>query len=154
MQHIGHLYRSCKALVLPVVVAAGISAQDVWNSQTLIKPEAAAKQVRNSSADKPLILFVGFPAMYRGAHIPDAVLAGPASTPAGLAKLKGIASSLPRNGKVIVYCGCCPFVKCPNVKPAYTALRAMGFSQIEVLELDQNFHADWVMKGYPVERPS
>jgi hypothetical protein len=143
-----------KALALAGLLSIGISGQDVWNSQALVKPDQVAKQVRDSSPDKPLVLFVGFPVLYRAAHIPDAVLAGPASTPDGLAKLKNAASTLPRNRKLIVYCGCCPFVKCPNVKPAYRVLREMGFSQIQVLELDQNFHTDWVMKGYPVKKPS
>lgn len=119
-----------------------------------MKPDQVAAEVRASSTDRPLILFVGFPAMYRAAHIPDAVLAGPASTPDGLAKLKNAASTLPRSRRVIIYCGCCPFVKCPNVRPAYKALHEMGFSQIQVLELDQNFHSDWVAKGYPVTKPS
>jgi len=150
----GLLSRSWKALALSAVIFVSIPAQDVWNSEILIKPDAVAKHVRDSSPDKPLILFVGFPVLYRGAHIPDAVLAGPTSTPDGLAKLKSVASNLPRNRKLIIYCGCCPFVKCPNVKPAYRTLHEMGFSQIQILELDQNFHTDWVMKGYPVTRSS
>ncbi len=147
-------YQLWKTLAVAVLISVGMSGQQTWDSQALVKPDQVAKQLRDSSTDKPLILFVGFPVMYRAAHIPDAVLAGPASTPEGLTKLKSVASTLPRNRKVIIYCGCCPFVKCPNVKPAYTALRGMGFSQIQVLELDQNFHSDWVAKGYPVKKPS
>jgi hypothetical protein len=79
----GLLSRSWKALALSAVVFVSIPAQDVWNSEILIKPDAVAKHVRDSSPDKPLILFVGFPVLYRGAHIPDAVLAGPTSTPDG-----------------------------------------------------------------------
>ncbi len=144
----------CKALALSLVLSLSISAQDAWKPEALVQPDQLAKQVRDSSRDKPVILFVGFPVLYRATHIPDAVLAGPASTPAGLAKLKNLASNLPRNRKLIIYCGCCPFVKCPNVKPAYKSLRDMGFSKIQVLELDQNFHADWVLRGYPTKRRS
>ena len=143
-----------KTLAIAVLISISMSGQQVWDSNALVKPDQVAKEVRDSSRDKPLIVFVGFPVLYRAAHIPNAVLAGPASTAEGLAKLKSAAANLPRNRKVIIYCGCCPFVKCPNVKPAYTALRKMGFSQIEVLELDQNFHTDWVAKGYPVTKPS
>lgn len=143
-----------KTLVIAVLISVSMWGQEVWDSHAVVKPDQVAKEVRDSSPDKPLILFVGFPVLYRAAHIPDAVLAGPASTPEGLAKLKSAAARLPRNRKLIIYCGCCPFVKCPNVRPAYTALRKMGFSQIEVLELDKNFHSDWVAKGYPVTKPS
>lgn len=148
----GFLSRSWKVLGLSGAILVSIGAQDVSNPRALVQPDQVARQVRESSPDRPLILFVGFPVMYRGAHIPDALLAGPASTPDGLVKLKSVASNLPRNRKLIIYCGCCPFVKCPNVKPAYNILREMGFSQIQILELDQNFHTDWVMRGYPVKR--
>ena len=143
-----------KALAIAGLVSVCISAQDVWPSQALLKPEQLAKQIRGSSPDKPLILFVGFAVLYRAAHIPTAVLAGPASTPEGLARLKSAVSTLARERKLIIYCGCCPFPKCPNVKPAYRALRAMGFAHVHVLEIDENFHTDWVTKGYPVTRPS
>lgn len=147
-------FQLCRTPAIAMLISLGMSGQQVWDSNALVKPDQVAKEVRDSSSDKPLILFVGFPVLYRAAHIPNAVLAGPASTAEGLAKLKSAAANLPRNRKVIIHCGCCPFVKCPNVKPAYTALRKMGFSQIEVLELDQNFHTDWVAKGYPVTKPS
>jgi 3-mercaptopyruvate sulfurtransferase SseA len=42
-------------------------------------------------------------------------------------------------------------VKCPNVRPAYSALKAAGFKNVRVLDIPENFHADWVAKGYPTE---
>lgn len=150
----GYSAARLKALALAALLLTGVSAQETWNPRTLLAPAQIAKQVRDPSPDKPLILFVGFAVMYRAAHIPAALLAGPASTAPGLAQLKGIASGIPRNRRLILYCGCCPFAKCPNVKPAYKILRQMGFSQIQILELDQNFHTDWVEKGYPVIKHS
>lgn len=41
--------------------------------------------------------------------------------------------------------------ECPNVRPAFTALRDMGFTHLRVLMLPNNFAADWVDKHYPVE---
>jgi hypothetical protein len=41
--------------------------------------------------------------------------------------------------------------KCPNLRPAYQALKKLGFTQIRVLDLPTNFHTDWAEKGYPVE---
>ena len=90
--------------------------------------------------------------MYHSVHIPGAILAGPCSKPEGLETLKKTALHLPRSREIVLYCGCCPFVRCPNVKPAYTTLRGMGFSNIKVLELDTNFHTDWVAKGFPIVR--
>lgn len=142
-----------KLLAVLLAISAVAAAQDLWTPESLIKPQQAAKEIHNSS-DKPVVLFVGFPVMYRAAHIPDAVMAGPASTPDGLAKLKAAAAPLSRSQTVILYCGCCPLVKCPNVRPAYKALTAMGFTHVQVIELDQNFHTDWEEKGLPVKKPS
>jgi rhodanese-related sulfurtransferase len=35
---------------------------------------------------------------------------------------------------------------------AYSALKAMGFTQVKALHIADNFGADWADKGYPVER--
>ena len=42
--------------------------------------------------------------------------------------------------------------KCPNLRPAFSALREMGFTKLRVLLLPTSFEKDWVEKGYPVER--
>jgi rhodanese-related sulfurtransferase len=95
---------------------------------------------------------VGFKALFHPGHIPGATMQGPASTPEGLEALRKWAQSLPRDAVVVIYCGCCPLVHCPNVRPAFSALKAMGFTNVRVLELATNFGADWVEKGYPVDR--
>lgn len=143
-------------LLIAQVFLAGASlalagAQTPWNQKDVVQPERAAAELQ-SGADAPAVLFVGFPMLYRGAHIPAAVLAGPCSKPEGIAELKKAVANFPRDRKILIYCGCCPFVKCPNVKPAYAALRDMGFSHVQVLELDTNFHTDWVEKGYPTKK--
>jgi len=53
---------------------------------------------------------------------------------------------------IVLYCGCCPWNHCPNVKPAYDALQAMGFRNLKVLYIANNFGADWVDKGYPTAK--
>jgi hypothetical protein len=52
----------------------------------------------------------------------------------------------------VLYCGCCPWDKCPNVRPAYDALKKMGFLQLKVLRMNQDFARDWVEKGLPTEK--
>ena len=52
---------------------------------------------------------------------------------------------------IVLYCGCCPWGRCPNVGPAYKLLLDMGFTRVKVLYLADNFGADWVNKGFPVE---
>jgi hypothetical protein len=48
---------------------------------------------------------------------------------------------------VVLYCGCCPLQRCPNLKPAFLAVREMGFSTLRVLLLPDDFNTDWIEKG-------
>lgn len=118
-----------------------------------IEPKELAAQLRAKGA-KPAVYYVGFPVMYRGKHIPASIYAGPGSKAEGLEALKAVVAKLPRSQPVVVYCGCCPFDHCPNVRPAVTLLKQMGFTNIKALELPTNLAADWVDHGYPVEEGS
>lgn len=121
-----------------------------WTSADLVQPETLAKAIQAKTA--PKILYVGFPVLYRAAHIPGAVMSGPASKDTGLDSLKTELSKLPKNAEVVLYCGCCPWDKCPNVRPAFKLAREMGFPRVKLLVIPTNMHTDWVAKGYPVEK--
>jgi thiosulfate/3-mercaptopyruvate sulfurtransferase len=60
-------------------------------------------------------------------------------------------AALPKDREIVVYCGCCPYDMCPNIKPALETLRQMGFTKVKALVMPKNFAADWVDQGYPVE---
>jgi thiosulfate/3-mercaptopyruvate sulfurtransferase len=115
---------------------------------SLIQPAELAAQLR-SSAPKPLILQVGFRALYDSAHIPGAEYAGPAREEEGLRHLRERVASLPRDTAIVIYCGCCPWGHCPNIAAAYGTLRQLGFTHVEALYVADNFGSDWVDKGYP-----
>jgi thiosulfate/3-mercaptopyruvate sulfurtransferase len=115
----------------------------------LIQPEQLVKELKEPKSERPIVIHVGFEVLYRGAHIPGAVFAGPASKPQGLEKLRQVASRIPHNHFVVIYCGCCPMTRCPNIHPAYDALRKMGFRRLQVLNLPTDFAHDWVEKGLP-----
>jgi len=100
----------------------------------------------------PLILQVGSHVLYSQAHIPGSEYIGPASSDVGIQQLRKRAESLARSRLIVLYCGCCPWNHCPNVKPAYDALQAMGFRNLKVLYIANNFGADWVDKGYPTAK--
>ncbi len=70
----------------------------------------------------------------------------------GLADIKQWAASLPRTTNLVIYCGCCPFERCPNIRPAFALFRDMGFIRLRVLELHTSFAVDWVDKNYAVEK--
>jgi len=106
----------------------------------------------NSSAPQPLILQVGSRIFFAEAHIKSAQYAGPCSQPAGIKLLENTVASLPKDRFIVLYCGCCPWNRCPNVGPAFKRLNDLGFTNVKVLCLANNFGDDWVAKGYPTDR--
>src|SRR5437763_1770561 len=84
--------------------------------------ERAAKGV------KPAVFMVGPNVLCRSKRIAGAVYAGPGQSAAGIAMLKAALEKLPRDREVVVYCGCCPWDRCPNVKPAMELMKSMGFA--------------------------
>ena len=118
-------------------------------SPQLINPEELLKLLQAPAGEKPLILNVGPSLLYMQAHIPGAEYVGAASTPQGMQSLRARVKSLPKNTFVVLYCGCCPWNHCPNVRPAFGELHKLGFTHVKVLYIADNFGADWVDKGYP-----
>lgn len=132
-----------RLLLLSVLACATFGAADI----DLIQPDQAAKALRGA-----LVIHVGFPVLYRSTHIPDSIFAGPGSKPEGIADLKKAVASQPRTREIILYCGCCPFDRCPNIRPAFAALREMGFTHVRAMALLTNLKTDWIDKGYPIDK--
>jgi thiosulfate/3-mercaptopyruvate sulfurtransferase len=137
------------ALLIPAL-AASARAADPWTPSEIIQPKDLARQLAASQGHR-VILQVGFSRLYKQAHIPGAQYCGPASKPEGLARLKDCAEKIAKSREIIIYCGCCPWKDCPNIRPAFEALRRMGFTNLKVLDIPQDFGQDWVKKGFPVE---
>ncbi len=140
------------AVVLSAIVlsAYAFQASAIPHSQ-LVEPEELAKLV-SAKGEKPLLIHVGFHVLYLQAHIPGSEYIGPARDAGGLEKLRARVKSLPRNTFIVIYCGCCPWDHCPNVKPAHDALVAMGFTNVKVLHVADNIGTDWRDKGYPTTK--
>ena len=127
----------------------GADAPDPWSKNELMEPTELAA-ILNSRRALPHIFCVAFPVLYRQKHISGAVFAGPTSKPEGLADLRAAVASLPKNTAIVLYCGCCPIKDCPNIRPAFQALKELGFTNLRALDLPTNFLTDWDSKGYPV----
>lgn len=152
------------AIVLLAVLCTRAHAQPIsYTSETasawaeipaaeLLQPEELVQILRSSGGEKPLILQVGSHVLYAEAHIPGSEYIGAAGQDAGLQALQERVKGLERNQFIILYCGCCPWNKCPNIRPAYQQLHVLGFTKVKVLYLATNFGADWVNKGYPVAK--
>jgi rhodanese-related sulfurtransferase len=132
-----------------MMVLAGaqkISAQNPenWTSKDLMQPADLAEKIK-SDKDIPVIFSVG-----PGAVIPTSKDIGMVKEKENLETFKQALSSLPKDTQIVVYCGCCPFEHCPNVRPAIDALKQMKFTNYKLLNLSHNVKTDWIDKGYPV----
>jgi len=117
-----------------------------------ISPEELVKLLPSAGKEKPLLIHVGSHVLYAQAHIPGSEYIGPGSSEAEVQQLRKRVESLPRTKFIVLYCGCCPWGHCPNVKPADDALHAMGFTNVKVLYIADNFGTNWVDKGYPTAK--
>jgi hypothetical protein len=163
---IGRIRQFAKNSVLTLVLCAaasrlqaqsGSSLRDSSSALTipqtqLIQPEALRDILKGTGQERPLVIQVGSHVLYAEAHIPGSEYLGPGSQPAGLQALQTRMEAVSRKRSVVLYCGCCPWNRCPNIGPAFAKLQAMGFTAVKVLYLAENFGTDWADKGYPVER--
>lgn len=143
-----HRLFSLMALALVCTCARGASAADF--SMPMLTPEELVKALEAPKRAKPLLFQVGSHMLYVQAHIPGSEYLGAGATAEGIQNLRQRAQRLPKRAAIVLYCGCCPWSHCPNLNPAYDVLRQMGFTNVKVLYMADNFGADWVYKGYPV----
>ena len=123
-----------------------LSKNVVWTPSDLIEPGDLAATINKPGVTQPVIFNVGAVEDIKGAvHI------GAANNADNLKKLNKLAERLPKSKTVVVYCGCCPFGKCPNVAPAFQALKKQGLTQVKVLNLTANLKTNWTAKGYPLD---
>ena len=134
------------AILFSSVTRALPQTDDPWTDKQLKDPAVLAFALTDSKASRPVIFNIGPVDQIKGA-----IAIGPASAPANLDKLKKQLAKLPRDKEVIIYCGCCPFRRCPNVRPAFELLKQMKFTNAKLLNLPSSLKEDWISKGYPME---
>ena len=137
------------AAVFTIGAYAGAAGGDIPGG-SVVQPQELAQALK--SGEKPVILYVGPKQFYVQAHIPGAEDMGAVGQPEGMAKLRARAARLPKDGSVVVYCGCCPWDRCPNIRPAFAELKKLGFSKVRVLYIEKGFGVDWAEKGLPVAK--
>jgi hypothetical protein len=117
-----------------------------WTDKQLKDPAVLAAAIADPKAPRPLIFNIGPVQQIKGA-----IAIGPANKSANLEKLKQQLAKMPKDKEVIIYCGCCPYSRCPNVRPAFELLQKLKFKNAMLLNLPSNLKDDWISKGYPLE---
>jgi hypothetical protein len=135
------------AAILFASITRALPQSDVpWTAKQLKDPAALAAAITDPKAAKPVVFNIGPVRQIKGA-----VAIGPASKPDNLEKLRQQLAKLPKDKEIIIYCGCCPFSRCPNVRPAFELLQKLKFKNAKLLNLPSSLNDDWISKGYPLE---
>ncbi|MDP4250972.1 MAG: rhodanese-like domain-containing protein [Bacteroidota bacterium] len=116
-----------------------------WTEAQLLSPETLNKTLHSPLEKQPILICIGPDATIRGS-----LDMGPAHEKENLEKLKRELGKLPKDADIVIYCGCCPFEHCPNIRPAFTLLNEMKFTHQRLLNIQHNIKTDWIDKGYPV----
>lgn len=142
----GMKQRHALAILIFLFTATQSLAQNsvTWTPDQLLEPAQLAHSL-DSGKNAPLVICVG-----PGAVIPHSIDVGPAKD--SLAKLRSTLLDLNRDAAIVVYCGCCPFDHCPNVRPAIALLKELHFTNYKLLNLPHNIKTDWLDKGYPASK--
>ena len=133
------------AVVLLSVTAFNKKQTEPWTPDQLMQPEKLAAIMNDSTAVKPLIISVGPVDLIKGA-----IKTGPAKEKENLKDLKNLLSKEDRKREIVIYCGCCPFKDCPNIRPAFSLLTEMKFTNRKLLNLLRNLKVDWIDHNYPM----
>ena len=118
-----------------------------WAKKQLMEP-ADLNAMLTATNDSSLVIFnIGAVEDIKGAsHI------GAVNNATNLEAFKKQVTNISKSTQIVIYCGCCPFTKCPNIQPAFLTLKNMGFTNIKVLNLPINLKTNWIAKGYPLEK--
>ncbi|SHF74330.1 rhodanese-like domain-containing protein [Flavisolibacter ginsengisoli] len=138
-------YTLILSLAFIIISITGFAQKPVnWTPDHVMQPSELAQKLNDSSTALPVIISVG-----PGALIPHSIVVGPVQEEENLAKLTNQLKGLDRKKEVVVYCGCCPYEHCPNVRPAVALLKELKFTNYKLLDLPHNMKTDWLDKGYP-----
>ena len=121
------------------------SQTEPWTTEQLMEPQSLATLINDSLASKPLIINIGPAGSIKGS-----IKIGPTNDRDNLDKLKNLLSKEDKNRTVVIYCGCCPFKNCPNIRPAFLLLQKMKFTDPKLLNLSNNLKIDWINHQYPM----
>lgn len=130
-----------------LLVLAAQSQTYPWKNTEIMETADLAMKINKHSKDLPKILNVG-----PEDNIKSAIKIGAVNSPEGINKLKVAVAKTSKSKAIVLYCGCCTYANCPNIKPAFETLKKSGYTVVKVLNIPEGLTPDWAMKGYPMEK--
>ncbi len=133
-------------LLFMLVTCRNSTAQNSenWTQDQLIEPSTLAATIK-SNKQLPVVFSIG-----PGAIIPNSIDIGMTKDEQNMAKFRSEVNKLSKSANIVVYCGCCPFERCPNVRPAIAFLKSASYTNYHLLNIPHNIKTDWIAKGFPV----
>lgn len=116
-----------------------------WTVEQLMTPSSLANKINRNQMQHTIVINIGPDALIKDSHH-----IGPTSLSENVEKLKVFLADISKDKEVVLYCGCCPFDICPNIRPAFQLLMNLGFSRGKLLDIPKNIKTDWIAKGYPI----
>lgn len=129
---------------------AASSAGMPWPADRVVRAKDFASELATANP-KPTIVHVGPNVLFKRGHVPGAVHGGEAGDPAGLQAIADLLAPLPRTSDLVLYCGCCPYEHCQNIRPAYAKAVELGFQRVRVIDLPTSLKVDWTDQGLALE---
>ena len=118
-----------------------------WANNQLMEPADLNALLTAPNGSLPVIFNIGAVEDIKGARHIGAVNNAP-----NLEAFKKQITNISKSTQIIIYCGCCPFTRCPNIQPAFLTLKKLGFTNIKVLNLPVNLKTNWIARGYPLDK--
>ncbi len=140
-----HIFLTGLLAILALQVKAQ-QKQEPWKPGQLMAANVLADRILGEQTDNMLIVSIG-----PDDPIEGSVNIGPGNDKKNIAALKSLLAKTPKDKEVVIYCGCCPFDRCPNIRPAFRLLNDMGFKNAKLLDIPKNIKVDWIDKDYPVK---
>ncbi len=131
--------------------SSSTSSDPPWPQARVVRGKDLAREIAGAEP-RPRVVHVGPEVLFKRARVPSAVHGGEAGDPDGLEALAHLLGSVPHDSDIVLYCGCCPYKDCPNIRPAYWRALALGIERVRVLDLPTNLKTDWTDHGLPVEK--
>lgn len=121
------------------------NSKEPWTDKQMMPPAQLADVLKSPSENVPIIFNIG-PA----GGIKNSKKIGDGKDNTVIEKLRKELQELPKDTAIVIYCGCCPFKNCPNVRPVFKLLNEMNFTNHYLLNTPQNLKVDWIDKRYPM----
>ena len=142
------LFYSTTSLFTMAIFFSGVllsSGEEPWRTDQLMEPADLAQLINDPRMPQPILFSIG-----PSAVIKNSIDIGAVNDKVNWEKLRLELAKLSPDAQVVIYCGCCPFNHCPNIRPAFTLMNEMKLTNHKLLNLTKNIKVNWIDNGYPV----